>query len=125
MNLIERYVQAVKSYLPAKMRDDVGEEPGLLLNEKLDDMRDEELEKNGNSEVSEESICEMILRQGHPMKVAASYQEPTALVSETLFPFYKQVLKWTISILIGIKIFYWAVGLIGKINRAVKAFLRS
>lgn len=107
MNLVERYVQAVKSYLPKKMRDDVGEELGLLLNEKLDDLREE-----SGSDISEALVCEILKQQGHPMKVAASYQEPSALVSETLFPIYRQALTWILGIITTVHVFSWATGTI-------------
>lgn len=107
MQLIDRYVQAVKSYLPIKIRDDIGEELQLLLNEKLDDMRE-----SNDGELNEEAIIEFLKRQGHPMKVAAGYREVSALVSETLFPIYRQALIWVLGIIVAIQIFSWALGII-------------
>lgn len=99
MTLIDRYVQAVKAYLPTKIRDDVGEELQLLLQEKLDDMREA-----NNGSLSEDDEAEFLKRQGHPMTVAARYQEYQNLVSETLFPLYREILKWTLLVLVGFKI---------------------
>lgn len=107
MNLIDRYVQAVKTYLPAKKREDVGEELLSLLHEKLDDMR---MENNG--QLSEQDEVDFLKRQGHPMTVAARYQEQQVLVSETLYPLYRQFIKWTLLILVSIKVFYFALGMV-------------
>ncbi len=104
MELIQRYIQSVKSYLPAKLRDDVGEELEALLQDQYQDLRehsdDEEAEMN------------LLRRQGHPMLMAAKYQEPSALVSEALFPFYKLALTWMLGILIAVQVFTWAIAIL-------------
>lgn len=107
MTLIDRYVQAVKAYLPTKMRDDVGEELQLLLQEKLDDMRED-----NNGHLSDDDEVEFLKRQGHPMTVAARYQEHQNLISETLFPLYREILKWTLLVLVGFKVFFFALDLV-------------
>lgn len=119
MNLIDRYVQAVKAYLPAKLREDVGEELHSLLYEKLDDMR---MENNG--QLSEQNEVDFLKRQGHPMTVAARYQEQQNLVSETLYPLYRQILRWTLLVLVSIKVFYFALGLVeGWQDLSLKGFV--
>lgn len=55
MNLIERYVQEVKTFLPAKLRDDVGDELQSLLNEKADDIRDA-----NSGELPKEKLLELL-----------------------------------------------------------------
>lgn len=119
MNLVHRYVQAVKTYLPDKKREDVGEELQNLLDEKLEDIR---MENDGEPE--EQQLVDFLKRQGHPMTVAARYQDQQNLVSESLYPLYRQFLKWTLFILVGIKVFYFALGLLeGWQGLSLKGFV--
>ncbi|MBW2623463.1 MAG: hypothetical protein JRD68_11210 [Deltaproteobacteria bacterium] len=89
MNWLERYVAAVKRYLPSKIRDDVGEELLSLLEEKV-----EAAEETKGEPVKETEILAMLKSYGHPLQVASSYRSRQVLISETLFPLYKQVLKY-------------------------------
>lgn len=88
MNWLERYVGHVKRYLPKPLRDDVGEEIRSLLQEK---MSEAEEEKGGP--LAEAETLSLLREFGHPLKVASAYQKHRVLVSESLFPIYKQVLK--------------------------------
>lgn len=88
MNWGTRYVNAVKQYLPAKLRDDVGQELQSTLEEEFDEAR----ERKG-AELDEEETLEVIRRHGHPLSVAAGYQDRRVLISENLFPIYKRALQ--------------------------------
>lgn len=50
------------------------------------------------------------------MAVAARYQEPQILVSDSLFPFYKHALKWVVGILVGIQVLTWTLSTINGVG---------
>lgn len=87
---LQRYVDNVRIYLPARLREDVGNE---LLSD-LQDQRDE-LEVSLARKPGEQDILDLLKQKGHPMTVAAAYRPRRALVREPLFPLYLLVLKWT------------------------------
>jgi hypothetical protein len=89
MNLLERYVGAVKRYLPKKMREDIGEELYSLLEEKADAAAE------AKGKALEQADYVALLREfGHPLAVASQYQKHRVLISEPLFPLYKQAVKY-------------------------------
>ena len=103
MELLERYLIAVKSFLPPAQQDDqddIVEELSANLQAQMDD-RSVAL---GRPLTDEEQ--EAILRQhGHPMLVAARYQTHQGgvvfgrqLIGPTLFPLYLRVLWFTIGV---------------------------
>ncbi|WP_438862804.1 hypothetical protein [Neptunicella sp.] len=94
MNWLKRYVSAVKTYLPNKLKEDIGNE----LYSSLQDQCDEQSEQLGRS-LTDEEVQLILLERGHPMSVAASYQPGRTLVSAELFPVYLQVLKWVFLII--------------------------
>lgn len=94
MNWVKRYVAAVKSYLPANLKEDVSDE----LYADLEDQCEDKAEHLGR-ELNEEEVQSVLLERGHPMTVAAAFQPHKTLVSEELFPIYRQVLKWVIFII--------------------------
>ncbi len=89
MSWLNRYIAAVKSYLPTRQRDDVGDELQSLLQERFE----AEAEALGRDLTDEEHI-QLLSELDHPMRAAAAYQSRKTLISEALFPLYKQVLKW-------------------------------
>lgn len=91
---IQRYVDNVRTYLPAPLRDDVGSE---LLSDLLDQRDD--LQATLGRTLTEQEVVDLLKQRGHPMAVAADYQPRRTLVSEPLFPVYVQVLKWTLMVI--------------------------
>ena len=106
MDWLQRYVDNVRTHLPAKMREDVGNE---LLSD-LQDQRDD-LEESLGRAPSEQEILDLLKQKGHPMAVAAAYQPRRVLISEPLFPVYLLVLKWTLLIVAIVS----AVGVAGSL----------
>lgn len=89
MDWLARYVENVKTYLPGKMRDDIGSELYSELQDQYDDMAN-----SLGREPTESEILGLIKRKGHPMQAAAAFQPRKTLISESLFPLYLLVLKW-------------------------------
>jgi hypothetical protein len=95
MDLLDRYVHAVRSYLPRARRDDIVKELSANILAKLED---KETELGRPLDDAEQ---EAILKQhGHPMVVAGGYRSPSArhLIGPALFPFF----WYTLRIVLGI-----------------------
>jgi hypothetical protein len=90
MDLLDRYVHAVSSFLPLAQQDDIVTELSANLRAQMDD-REAELGRP-LSEAEQEAILQ---QHGHPMIVAGRYQPNQGglvfgrqLIGATLFPFY-------------------------------------
>jgi hypothetical protein len=100
MELVDRYLKAVKSYLPQAQRDDILEELSENIRSQIED-REAQLGRPLN-----EAEQEVILKQhGHPMLVAGRYRQDhrtvafgRELIGPTLFPFYAKVLSINLGI---------------------------
>ena len=68
MEIIERYIYAIKRRLPGKMSDDIATEIESLLYDELE-------EKFGNKETyTKEEIEEVMIEMGDPREVAERYR---------------------------------------------------
>src|SRR5688572_4131311 len=93
MDLIDRYVRAVRLFLPKEQRDDIGRELEEDLRSQVED-RQAEL---GRQLRGEEEAA--LLRQfGHPMLMAGRYRRARNLIGPVIFPIYWQVLKLVIGL---------------------------
>jgi hypothetical protein len=88
MDLVNRYLQAVKFWLPAKQKEDVVAE----LAEDLRSEIDEQEEKLGRK-ANEDEIAAILKRRGRPVLVANGYRPQQHLIGPVLFPIYVFVLK--------------------------------
>jgi len=88
MELIERYLQAVKFWLPKEQKQDIIAELSEDIHSQVEEKESELGRKLNESEV------EAILRQrGRPVLVANRYQPQQYLIGPVLFPIYTFVLK--------------------------------
>ncbi|WP_041521628.1 hypothetical protein [Gilvimarinus agarilyticus] len=99
MNWLERYTFAVKSHLPASVRNDVADE---LLSD-LQDERDYREESLGRP-LTDDELKALLRERGHPMLVAADFQPRPTLVSESLFPIYRQLLQWMVIAIAAVQL---------------------
>jgi hypothetical protein len=88
MELLERYLQAVRFWLPRKQQDDI-------LEELRDDIRSrvEDKEAALGRPLGDDEMAALLRQTGHPMRVAGRYQPQESLIGPALFPLYKFVLK--------------------------------
>jgi hypothetical protein len=88
MDLLERYLQAVKFWLPRAQQSDI-------IAELREDLRSqiEERQSGLNRDLSAEEISAIIRQCGHPMVVASRYLPQRQLIGPVLFPVYIFVLK--------------------------------
>ena len=88
MELLDRYLQAVRFWLPRAQQNDIIAELG-------DDLRSqiEERESSLGRPLNEDELVALLRQAGHPVRVAGRYLPQQALIGPTLFPLYKSVLK--------------------------------
>jgi len=90
MELLERYLQAVRFWLPRRQQDDI-------IEELRDDIRSrmEEREASLGHPLNEDELADLLRQTGHPMQVAGRYQPQKSLIGPPLLPLYRFVLKMT------------------------------
>ena len=102
MELLARYLTAVKFWLPKKQRDDIAAELGANLQAEIDD-RASALGRP----LTETEIAAMLKQHGSPLLVASRYQQEhrtvtfgRQLIGPIVFPFYWIALKVTLVLLV-------------------------
>lgn len=93
MDLVERYIAAVKRELPAKKRDDIGRELEANIMDKVEALEAE------HGTLNEQQLSELLLNMGHPRSVAREFCPPMPLVSARLMPIYLNTLYMVLGIL--------------------------
>jgi hypothetical protein len=88
MELLDRYLHAVRFWLPKAQQNDIIAELGDDLRSQMEDR-----ESALGRPMSEDEIAAQLQQTGHPMRVAARYQPQQSLIGPMLFPLYKFVLK--------------------------------
>jgi hypothetical protein len=92
-DLVDRYVAAVKRYLPARSREDVGAELRNILEEKV-----EAVAQQRGLPLSDDEIAQVLREHGHPYEVALAYHPRKALVGERAYPLYRRSLGISLAI---------------------------
>jgi hypothetical protein len=87
MELLDRYLHAVKFWLRGSQQNDIIAELGDDLRSQIEDK-----ESALGRPLNEDELAALLQRAGHPMRVAARYQQQS-LIGPTFFPIYKFVLK--------------------------------
>jgi hypothetical protein len=88
MDLLDRYLQAVKFFLPRAQQDDIIKELSEDVHSRLDDLQ-AELGRPPNAAEQEA----LIKSYGHPALLAGRYGPRRQLVGPEMFPFYWFVLR--------------------------------
>lgn len=88
MDLLERYLQALKPLLPRKAQDDILRELSENIRCQM-----EEKEAGLGRPLTDAEQEEVIKQHGHPIVVAARYRRPQYLIGPTVFPFYWLILR--------------------------------
>ena len=93
MELLERYLQAVRTYLPKSQQEDILKELRENLRGQIEDR-----ESALGRALNEEELAEILKKHGHPLLVATRYRQSRHLIGSTLFPFYWLVMKIILAI---------------------------
>ncbi|MBV1907674.1 MAG: hypothetical protein KUG78_00040 [Kangiellaceae bacterium] len=91
MKLINNYLNSFESYLPEESRKEIREELESSLLDQLEDQQ-EQLGRELNTDEQEK----LLLKIGHPMKVAAAYLPNQQLINADYFPAYKRALQFAL-----------------------------
>jgi hypothetical protein len=88
MDLLERYLQAVRFFLPRTQQDDIIRELSENLISEIDDRQQEV-----GRPLNESELADILRRHGHPMLVAGRYRSRQQLIGPVFFPIYLFALK--------------------------------
>lgn len=87
MDLVERYLHAVRFWLPRSQQDDVAAELGEDIRSQIEDR-----EKYLGRKLTELEVASILKERGRPVLVANRYLPQRYLIGPTLFPIYRFVL---------------------------------
>jgi hypothetical protein len=87
-DLIDRYLNAVKFWLPGKQQKDILAELAVDLQAQL-----EERESDLGRPLDEADVAELLKQRGSPMRVASGFIPDVRLINPAMFPLYLMVLK--------------------------------
>ena len=93
MDLVERYLGAVRWNLPADRADDIVAELGDLIHARIED-REEALGRP----LGKDEISQLLKEFGHPLAVSGQYHEQRALIGPEVFPFYWFALRVLLAV---------------------------
>jgi hypothetical protein len=116
MDLIERYLGAVRWNLPASKADDIVAELADLIAARIED-REEALGRQLNSD----EVSRLLREFGHPLSVAGQYHGQRALIGADVFPFYWFVLKVVLAVVAVVELVQVGGGIVvgGDLTRAL------
>jgi hypothetical protein len=101
MELLDRYLQAVKFWLPKAQQNDIIAELGDDIRSQIEDK-----ESALGRPLNEDELVALLRQTGHPMRVAGRYLPQQSLIGPAFFPIYKFVLK---MVTLGYLIPWWVV----------------
>ena len=101
MELLDRYLQAVRFWLPKAQQNDIIAELGDDIRSQIEDK-----ESALGRPVNEDELVAILQQTGHPMRVAGRYLPQQSLIGPVLFPLYKFVLK---MVTLGYLMPWWVV----------------
>jgi hypothetical protein len=93
MDLIERYLQAVKMALPSKHGDDIVQELRDSLLSQI-----EERESTLGRPLNDKETAEILKKMGNPMVLASRYGGRRQVIGGSLFTIYWKILGWALVI---------------------------
>lgn len=93
MELVQRYIAAVKRELPENKREDIGRE----LNANILDQLDALAEEKGT--LTDADVAVLLKQMGHPRRVARQFVPPRPLIRLDYMPLYQYTLYMVLGIL--------------------------
>jgi hypothetical protein len=91
MDLIDRYLVAVRRQLPLDMQDDIVQELSDSLRSEA-----EEHERVTGRPPSEDEQAALLKKRGHPWLMASRYLPQQQLIGPELYPYYRKALAFMI-----------------------------
>jgi hypothetical protein len=97
VEVLERYLQAVRSWLPKVQQDDIVAELAVDLRAQI-----EEAEAERGRPLAQGELEALLKRRGHPLWVAEAYLPQQHLIGPALLPSYRLVLKIALGSLLAV-----------------------
>jgi hypothetical protein len=108
MDLIDRYLVAVRRQLPPDLQDDIIQELADSLRSEAEDQE----QQSGHPLTTDEQAA-MLKKRGHPWLMASRYLPQQQLIGPALFPYYRQALKIVVFwVVLPLVLFGGAIGAI-------------
>ena len=104
MELLERYLQAVRFFLPRRAQDDIIRE----LEENLISQMEDREESVGRP-LTDDERADILRRHGHPMLVAGRYRPRHHLIGPAFFPIYVFALQAGLGVALVVTIVVGAI----------------
>jgi len=95
MDLIDRYIAAIRRNLPRNRAEDIAAELRDLFATRVEDQED----ALGRA-LSPDEVKALLKEFGHPLVVAARYRRHQWLIGPNVFPFYLSVLRIVLSVIV-------------------------
>jgi hypothetical protein len=111
MELLDRYLQAVKKFLPSRRQDDIIAELRANMESQLED-KEAELGRP----LTATEAGDWLKQMGAPMMVAARYQPQQYLIGPAIFPIYLYVLR---------RVILWAFVIYAIVTAVLISFVSS
>ena len=104
MEALDRYLEAVRAWLPREQRADI-------VAELAEDLRSEIDERQGTlgRPLSEDEVLALLKRRGHPMSVAEGYLPSQHLIGPAMLPAYWRTVKIAVSVILAIAVALCAI----------------
>ena len=80
MDLLERYLQAVRLFVPRRQHDDIVAEVSTNLVTRMEDLK-----KELGRPLSDEERVDVVRRNGHPVVVAGQYRDTSVSLARLCF----------------------------------------
>jgi hypothetical protein len=116
MDLIERYLGAVRWNLPADKADDIVAELADLIHARIED-REEALDRA----LTKDELSALLREFGHPLSVAGQYHGQQSLIGPETFPFYWFVLRVWLAVVAVIE----AIEFVGRVTLGSAPFAQA
>ena len=108
MELVDRYLHAVRGFLPRHDQDDIIRELGEDIRSQA-----EEREQELGRPLRDVEVESMLKQLGHPMVLAARYGPQRQLIGPAVFPFYWLALKVSLGVALLVQVLV-AAGLLAS-----------
>jgi hypothetical protein len=105
MELLNRYLQAVRFFLPRAQQDDIVRELSENLHSAIEDR-----EGDLGRPLTEDELAALLRAHGHPMMVAGRYRSNQQLIGPTFFPIYVFALKAGLGIALLVTVVLLTIG---------------
>jgi len=121
MELVDRYLYAVRNGLPKGQQDDIIAELGEDIRSEIED-----LETGLGRPVNEAEVVEILKQRGHPAKVAGRYMPQQYLIGPAIYPIYQLVVKIVVlGVLLPVFLFVVAPIAIATVTHPTQALIKT